>query len=189
MKNWKYILVAIALPVVVGIGVYLSADKGPDGSMIATAEAAGGPVKSPTGVAPDRYIYYPGTEKLRRNEIRLIACSTGLPAARRGQAATCFLFELGNGDKFLLDVGTGSMANVAALMIPYDMLDKIFLSHLHTGHWGDLATIWAGGWTAGRTGPLKIWGRAAPHRRWVPNMLSITSSKPTPGMQRPAMPN
>jgi len=158
MTNWKYILVSIALSVVVGVGVYVSAEKGPNGSMISTAEAAGGPVKSPTGVAPDRYIYYPGTEKLRRNEIRLIVCGTGLPAARRGQAATCFLFELGNGDKFLFDVGTGSMANVAALMIPYDMLDKIFLSHLHTDHWGDLATIWAGGWTAGRTGPLKIWG-------------------------------
>jgi len=38
------------------------------------------------------------------------------------------------------------------------MLSKVFLSHLHTDHWGDLATLWAGGWTAGRTGPLKIWG-------------------------------
>jgi len=29
--------------------------------------------------------------------------------------------ELGNGDKFLFDVGTGSMVNVVALMIPYAM--------------------------------------------------------------------
>ena len=119
---------------------------------------AGGTVKSPTGTAPDRYAYYPGTEDLDKDEIRLIACGTGLPAARRDQAATCFLAELGNGDKFLFDVGTGSMANVAALMIPYDFLDKVFLTHLHTDHWGDLATIWAGGWTAGRTKPLRVWG-------------------------------
>ena len=119
---------------------------------------AGGTVKSPTGVAPDRYVYYPGTEELRKDEIRLIACGTGLPAARRDQAATCFLAELGNGDKFLFDVGTGSMTNVAALMIPYDFLDKVFLTHLHTDHWGDLATLWAGGWTAGRTKPLRVWG-------------------------------
>ena len=119
---------------------------------------AGGTVKSPTGTAPDRYVYYPGTEALATDEIRLIACGTGLPAARRDQAATCWLAELGNGDKFLFDVGTGSMVNVAALMIPYDFLDKVFLTHLHTDHWGDLATLWAGGWTAGRTKPLRVWG-------------------------------
>jgi ribonuclease Z len=119
---------------------------------------AGGTVKSPTGTAPDRYAYYPGTEDLDKDEIRLIACGTGLPAARRDQAATCFLAELGNGDKFLFDVGSGSMPNVAALMIPYDFLDKVFLTHLHTDHWGDLATLWAGGWTAGRTKPLRVWG-------------------------------
>jgi ribonuclease Z len=122
------------------------------------AFAAGGAVKSPTGTAPDRYVYYPGTEELKKDEIRLIACGTGLPAARRDQAATCFLAEVGNGDKFLFDIGTGSMNNVAALMIPYDFLNKVFLTHLHTDHWGDLATLWAGGWTAGRTGPLRIWG-------------------------------
>jgi ribonuclease Z len=82
------------------------------------ALAAGGVVKSPTGIAPDRYVYFPGTEALKKDEIRLIACGTGLPAARRDQAATCFLAELGNGDKFLFDIGTGSMTNVAALLIP-----------------------------------------------------------------------
>ena len=52
-----------------------------------TVCAAGGVVKSPTGTAPDRYVYYPGTEELVKDEIRLIACGTGLPAARRDQAA------------------------------------------------------------------------------------------------------
>ena len=146
---WGHIRTALA-----GIGVLAALSAmGP-----APAFAAGGKVTDPDGTAPDRYVYYPGTEALGANEIRLIACGTGLPAARRAQAATCWLVELGNGDKFLFDVGTGSMTNVAALMIPYDMLDKVFLTHLHTDHWGDLATLWAGGWTAGRTGPLKIWG-------------------------------
>ena len=69
--------------------------------------AAGGVVKSPTGEAPDRYVYYPGTEELDTGEIRITVCGSGLPAARRGQAATCWLIETGNGDKFLFDVGTG----------------------------------------------------------------------------------
>jgi ribonuclease Z len=115
-----------------------------------SAHAAGGKVKSPTGTAPDRYAYYPGTEKLADEEMRITACGTGMPAARRGQAATCWLVELGNGDKFLFDIGTGSMADVAAYMIPYDYLDKIFISHLHTDHFGDLPVLWAGGHLAAR---------------------------------------
>ena len=122
------------------------------------AQAAGGKVKSPVGTAPDRYVYYPGTEALGKDEIRIIACGTGMPAARRGQAASCWVFELGNGDKFIFDLGTGSMANVMSLMIPADMLTKVFASHLHTDHVGDLAALWAGGWTGGRTTPLEIWG-------------------------------
>ena len=124
----------------------------------ATTFAAGGVVKDPIGVAPDRYVYYPGTEKLDLEEIRVTACGTGMPAARRGQAASCWLIETGNGDKFLFDIGTGSMANVAAMMIPYQYLDKVFLSHLHTDHMGDIAPLWAGGWTSGRPNPLQVWG-------------------------------
>jgi ribonuclease Z len=120
--------------------------------------AAGGTVTSPTGIAPDRYVYYPGTEELAKDEIRVIACGTGLPAARRSQAATCFLIEAGNGGKFLFDIGTGSMANIAALMIPYQYLDKVFLSHLHTDHMGDILGLWAGGWTSGRPNALRVWG-------------------------------
>ena len=160
MTRPRRIRAAGMLAAIIGIATGLSILGGEtvNVSLVPSAQAAGGKVADPNGTAPDRYVYYPGTEKLGKDEIRLFACGTGLPAARRDQAATCFLVEVGNGDKFLFDVGSGSMVNVAALMIPYDMLNKVFLTHLHTDHWGDLATLWAGGWTAGRTGPLKVWG-------------------------------
>ena len=123
-----------------------------------TAFAAGGKVKGPNVVAPERYVYYPGTEVLAKKEVRVIACGTGMPDARRGAASACFLFEFGNGEKMIFDLGTGSMRNIASLMIPYEYLTKIFISHLHTDHWGDLAGLWAGGWTAGRPVPLEVWG-------------------------------
>jgi len=141
------ILIAMAVGVLVGMGIERD-----------TAEAAGGKVMEPLGVAPQRYVYYPGTEPLGADEIRVIACGTGMPSARRSQAATCFLVEFGNGEKLIFDIGSGSHANLQALMIPADFLTKIFLTHLHTDHWGDLASLWAGGWTAGRTGPLDVWG-------------------------------
>ena len=120
--------------------------------------AAGGEVDDPVGIAPERYVYYPGTEPLGADEIRIIACGTGMPDARRLQASACFLVELGNGDKFVFDLGTGSMRNINSLMIPFEYLTKIFLTHLHTDHWSDLIAMWAGGWTAGRPGPLEVWG-------------------------------
>ncbi len=142
---------------VIGAASLLLLQHVPD-DVVSSAEAAGGVVESPTESAPNRYVYYPGTEELAEDEIRVITCGSGMPAARRGQAATCFLVETGNGDKFLFDIGTGSMANVASLMIPYQYLDKVFLSHLHTDHMGDIDALWAGGWTAGRPSALQVWG-------------------------------
>jgi ribonuclease Z len=122
------------------------------------AFAAGGKIEGPNLIAPERYVYYPGTELLAEDEVRVIACGTGMPDQRRGQASACFLFEFGNGEKMIFDLGSGSMRNIASLMIPYEYLTKVFLSHLHTDHWGDLSSLWAGGWTSGRPGPLEVWG-------------------------------
>ena len=70
------------------------------------AWSAGGVVTGPNVEAPDRYVYYPGTETLAEDEIRIIACGTGMPDQRQAQASACFLFELGNGDKFIFDIGS-----------------------------------------------------------------------------------
>lgn len=105
-----------------------------------------------------RDMYYPGTEDLASDEMRVISCGTGMPAARRSQAATSWLVQLGNGDNFIFDIGSGSAANLASLEIPYDDLDRLFLTHLHQDHVGDLPALWIGGWTGGRHGALRVWG-------------------------------
>jgi ribonuclease Z len=120
--------------------------------------AAGGKIEGPNVIAPERYVYYPGTEILAEDEVRVIACGTGMPDQRRGQASACFLFEFGNGEKMIFDLGSGSMRNISSLMIPYEYLTKVFISHLHTDHWADLSSLWAGGWTSGRPVPLEVWG-------------------------------
>jgi len=63
-------------------------------------------------VVEDRDVYYPGTEELAPDEMRVIACGTGMPNSRPKQAAACWLVELGNGDKFLFDIGTGSAERI-----------------------------------------------------------------------------
>ncbi len=115
-------------------------------------------VVSPTGVVQDREMYYPGTEALGADEMRVIACGTGMPNARPKQAAACWLVELGNGDKFIFDIGTGSAERISALRIPYDYLNKVFIGHLHSDHFGDLDALWVGGVVSNRVTPLKVWG-------------------------------
>ena len=67
--------------------------------------------------------------------------------------------ELGNGDKFFFDVGIGSQSNFAMLQVPFKEADKVFLSHLHVDHAGDLDTLWISGWVGGRYDrPLRVWG-------------------------------
>jgi ribonuclease Z len=103
-------------------------------------------------------VYYPGSENLGPDEMRVVALGTGQPSSRPKQASACWLVELGNGDKFLFDLGAGCHERIAAQKIPYDYLDKVFISHLHVDHYGDLASFWLGGTVMNRLTPLRIWG-------------------------------
>ena len=115
-------------------------------------------VSSPVKALSDHAAYSPGTEDLAPDEMRVIACGTGMPNARPKQAAACWLVELGNGDKFLFDIGTGSAERISAMQIPYDYLDKVFIGHLHADHIGDLDALWVGGAIGNRQRPLRVWG-------------------------------
>jgi ribonuclease Z len=113
---------------------------------------------SPVKAREDHEVYYPGTEDLAPDEMRVTACGTGMPNARPKQAAACWLVELGNGDKFLFDIGTGSAERISALKIPYNFIDKVFIGHLHSDHFGDLDALWVGGVVGNRVVPLRVWG-------------------------------
>ncbi len=119
-------------------------------------------VPGPTKPSHNGDVYYPGTEALGADEIRVTVCGSGMPTVRPKQAAACFLVELGNGDKFLFDIGAQSMARISAMKIPYDYLDKVFIGHLHLDHMADLPSLWIGGLKANRTFPLRIWGPSGP---------------------------
>jgi ribonuclease Z len=68
------------------------------------AKAAESPAISPVKARP-RDAYYPNSEDLRPDEMRVIACGTGMPTTRAAQAAACFLVQLRHGDKFIFDAG------------------------------------------------------------------------------------
>jgi ribonuclease Z len=157
---FKKVIVVFSV-IIAATGIYLwGLTDGNNGKELSsTASAQVMPDLSPVK-ARARDFYAPNSEDLASDEMRLIACGTGMPTARPKQAASCWLLELGNGDKFIFDAGTGSAERIAAMQIPYNYLDKVFLSHLHTDHFGDLDALFIGGALAGRQKPLRVWGPA-----------------------------
>ena len=114
----------------------------------------------PQDIVDNRYprTYFPGTEKLGTDEMRITALGTGMPTQSPSNASAAFLVELGNGDSFVFDLGTGSTDRLAGLEADYSKLDKVFISHLHTDHAGDIAALWVAGWLGGRYTPLHVYG-------------------------------
>jgi len=157
---------AMGMALLVGLAYYqgrMDQALGEEDKLVGTALAATGGMEpvagnSPTRALPETDAYFPGTEELAPDEMRVIACGTGMPNARPRQAAACFLVELGNGDKFVFDIGLGSAERISAMQIPYDYLDKVFVGHLHADHIGDLDALWIGGVISNRQVPLRIWG-------------------------------
>jgi ribonuclease Z len=150
----------IATTFVMGVivGVYFATqDWSLISSSIAQESGKGEPMISPTE-ARERDFYAPNSETLNPDEIRVISCGTGMPTPRPAQAAACFLIELGNGDKFIFDIGDGGAERLFGLQIPTAFLDKVFIGHLHGDHFGDIGSLFVAGGIAGRFTPLRIWG-------------------------------
>jgi len=102
--------------------------------------------------------YFPNTELLGPEEMRITALGTGMPNQTKKAASISYLVELGNGDKFLFDIGLGSMVNLFALRPDFSKIDKVFVSHLHVDHVGDFMGLHVGGWLSGRYTPIHLYG-------------------------------
>jgi ribonuclease Z len=148
-------------------------------SVTAAGNAGDAPVEwSATKPYPQRDVYFPGMETLAADEMRVIACGTGMPIPRLKQAAACFLVELGNGDKFIFDMGEGSFERINALEMPLDQLDKVFLGHLHLDHAGDFPAFYATGPVNNRLTPVRLFGPSGVKeswgtKAWAQNMLEM----------------
>ena len=90
--------------------------------VVAPVLAAGSQDAVPLGRTPVPIVdgqypasYFPNTELLGADEMRITALGTGMPNQTRAAVSISYLVELGNGDKFLFDIGSGSMANLFSL--------------------------------------------------------------------------
>lgn len=99
----------------------------------------------------------PTTAVLGENQMRITFLGTTcLP--RLTQACNSVFVELGNGDSFVFDCGTGVIPKYYAMGIGLRKMDKIFLTHLHGDHMSDLIFIYGFGPSDDRRTPLYVWG-------------------------------
>ena len=117
-----------------------------------------------------------GAEPLATGEMRVTVLGSGDPWIRRSQASGSLLVEVGNPEKdfFFFDLGSGALANFNALGLPVESTTKVFLSHLHADHIGDIPGL-LGAWPR-RAGsiPSRSGGAATTTRRWGSRRSSTT---------------
>jgi hypothetical protein len=101
-RPMRFSSAAMGMVLLAGLAYYqgrMDQALGEDDKLVGTAFAATAdtePVEgnSPTRALPDRDAYFPDTEALAADEMRIVSCETVMPNARSSQAATCFLVEL-----------------------------------------------------------------------------------------------
>lgn len=104
----------------------------------------------------------PGAEPLADGEVRVTILGSGDPFVKPSQASASVLIEVGNKERdvFFFDLGSGALANFNGLRLPVTQTTKVFVSHLHADHVGDMPTlIWSLA-KAGRRDPVEVWGPA-----------------------------
>jgi len=120
---------------------------------------------TPVVGTPDRK-YNPtliaGTEPVEPGAMRVTILGSGDPFVKVAQACASVLIQVGNKgrDFFFFDLGSGSLANFNGLKLPVAETNKLFLTHLHADHVGDIPTlIWSLA-KSGRSQPVEVWGPA-----------------------------
>lgn len=100
--------------------------------------------------------FIPG-EQLADDQMRITFMGTSV-VPRIAQQCNSVFVELGNGDSFVFDFGSGVSSNYVAAGIPPSRMDKVFLTHLHGDHVGDLITLYCFGPSQDRKTPLYLYG-------------------------------
>lgn len=112
----------------------------------------------PTQYVKNNNFYFPGTEEVGPDEMRISFVGSCPWPPRRDQAGTCIMVELGNGQSFFFDLGSGSMRNILAMGVPPALVNDVFITHLHVDHYADLPYMLPFTASAGRFKPLRVTG-------------------------------
>jgi len=99
----------------------------------------------------------PAAEERDASDLRVHLLGTGSPLPETFRFGPSTLIEAG-GKKYLFDAGRGVIQRLYTLGIPFNEVDKLFLTHLHSDHTIGVPDLYLTGWVRGRKVPLQVWG-------------------------------
>ena len=89
--------------------------------------------------------------------LKVVMCGTSGPLPVRDRAKACVAIAAGGG-LYLVDIGPEAAENLQLWRMPVATVRAVFITHLHSDHFGDLGELNNNSWIAGRPGPLTVVG-------------------------------
>ena len=100
---------------------------------------------------------FPIGEELAADEMRITFMGTSVVPRQKQECNSVFV-EVGSGDSFVFDIGSGVSSKYNAMGVTPARMDKVFLTHLHGDHTSDIITLYCFGPSQDRKTPLHIYG-------------------------------
>lgn len=94
---------------------------------------------------------------INQPELRVVLCGTGSPLANPARMGPCAAV-IAHGHIWVVDVGGGSVRNLAVWHLPLDQISGVLLTHFHSDHIEDLGEANVQSWIAGRSTALPVYG-------------------------------
>lgn len=94
----------------------------------------------------------------KEDALTAVVCGSRSPIPSPGRAQTCILVKADN-KIFIVDIGDGSANNLRRWKIPFNQINTVLLTHLHSDHISDLADLHLATWiNENRNEKLHVYG-------------------------------
>jgi len=96
-------------------------------------------------------------QEVNDDHFEVMFCGTGTPRFNKDRAQPCLMISAGK-QNILFDAGQGALWSMEKMKAPWQKLNAVFISHLHSDHMSGLGEVIQNGWVAGRDNAVDVIG-------------------------------
>ena len=97
------------------------------------------------------------SQEVKDDLFEVMFCGTGTPRFNKDRAQPCLMISAGN-QNILFDAGQGALWSMEKMKAPWQKLNAVFITHLHSDHMSGLGEVVQNGWVAGRSNAVDVFG-------------------------------